>query len=220
MSKVTRGSAWIIVLAVAVVSATAFVARRMDMPAPTRAAAVPDAPAASDSREVRAPTEAKAIVAPSSRDADAIPFASRIYPATPLPPPAAPAPSPTLQRGPVVASRAPSVPAAGGGFFSQPLAVGTPVSTVLDRLEAAADSGDSEAACRVGLELMHCATGAPLVTATSSGPVVTQTQCAGVSPVERQSASRYLAQAAAAGNDAARRALAGDATVSPAQCGR
>ncbi len=222
MRKFTRGSAWTIALAIGVVSAAVFVASRIDSPAPGRMTASSDAPAAASGRRAPAAREERAVPAQPPGDADAIPFAPRVYPATPLPAPVSTpsSPHPAAPAGPAILPGAAPSSGASSGFFSQPLANGTPLSTVLDRLKAAADSGDSGAACRVGLELLRCAAGAPLVTATTSGPVITQAQCAGMSPSDRESAPRYLAQAAAAGSEAARRALAGDTSVSPTQCGR
>ena len=225
MGTATRRSIWVIALVVGVVSAAAFVMHRMAPPAdpgPVAARTATPGPAVRHDAPVK--REAEPVAAQPPADADAIPFAPRIYPSAPLP--AVPAPAPTTPAphlgAPAVPPNAAPAAAAGAapGFFAQPLAAGTPVSTVLDRLRAAADSGDRDAACRVGIELARCAAGGPLMAATSSGPVVTQAQCAGVSPTEQQSASRYLAQAAQAGSDAARRALAGDASVSPTECGR
>lgn len=222
MRRVARRSAWIVALAVGLVSATVLWMGRVDSPAPDRAAATSGAPASASRREAPAAREEPALPAQPSGSVDAIPFAARVYPATPLPAtgPAASAPDPAAP--PAAAGAYRGAPAAGGalGSFSPPLAADTPLSTVLDRLKSAADAGDRDAACRVGLELLRCAAGAPLVAATTRGPVVTDAQCAGMSPAERQSASRYLAQAAAAGSAAARRALAGDAAVSPVECGR
>lgn len=225
MRRVARKSAWIVALAVGLVLATVLWVGRVDSPAPDRAAATTsDAPAPASRSEAPAARDEPALPPQTPGDVDAIPFAARIYPATPLPAtdPAASRPHPAAAAAnPASPDR--SAPAPGGAhgpFSAPPLAADTPLSTVLDRLKSAADAGDRDAACRVGLELLRCASGAPLVAATTRGPVLTEAQCAGMSPAERQSAARYLAQAAAAGSAAARRALAGDAAVSPVECGR
>lgn len=222
MRRFTSRSAWIAAAVVGVSAAAALVVRHAGLPvAHLRVASTP-APGMGRAAPVRVP-----IPAPAQDDPPAtrptIPFSPRIYPATPLPsaPPPEPRqrPAPSVP-GPAAAPRPGATPAAAEGFFSQALPPGTPISMLLDRLKAAADAGDRDAACRVGLELTRCSAGAPMVAAMTSGAVLMQPQCAGVSPSDLQSASRYLAQASAAGSDAARRALAGDSSVSPSECGR
>lgn len=221
MRRFTSRSAWIAVAVVGASSAAALLVHhggvpllRADPPAPAAQAAASAAPPAR-------PVRTAAHEDPPPADAP-IPFSPRIYPATPLPPAAPPEakPRPASPAPPPAAPRAAPVPGTTGGFFSQALPNGTPISMLLDRLKAAADAGDRDAACRVGIELARCSAGAPMVAATTSGAVLMQPQCAGVSPADLQSAPRYLAQASAAGSDAARRALGGDASVSPTECGR
>lgn len=183
-----------------------------DPPAPVRAQRMADPPAPAEPAgrphgDPPAPT--------------AIPFSPRIYPATPVAP-AAPTPAPGQPRAPMTGpGGAPGVAGSNApNGVPHAFPAGTPVPMLLDRLKAAADAGDRDAACRVGLELARCSAGAPMVAAITSGALVMQPQCAGVSPSDVQSASRYLSQASAAGSDAARRALAGDSSVSPSECGR
>jgi len=181
---------------VAVAAAAALLVRHGGFPTvheQAAPAAAPGTPAGAGEAPAR-----KDLPAPTA----AIPFSPRIYPATPLP--AAPALAPGAPHG--------SLPHAPGS--------GTPASISFDRLKAAADAGDRDAACRVGLELVRCTAAPGVVSATTRGADLAHSECSGVSPSDMQSASRYLAQASAAGSDAARRALAGDASVSPTDCGR
>lgn len=95
-----------------------------------------------------------------------------------------------------------------------------PAPTAIDRLKAAADAGNRQAACELGIELMHCVAGASIVSTTTRGPGLTQPECARIAASDLQAASRYLAQASAGGSGAARRALAGDMSVGPEDCAR
>lgn len=219
MRRFTSRSAWIAATVVGVSSAAALLVRHGGVPMLREPAAPAPVQVAASDPPPSMPKRATPGDDPPPQQAP-IPFSARIYPATPLPP------APPAKQRPEATTAAPAAPPSGGvpaateGFFSQALPAGTPISMLLDRLKAAADSGDRDAACRVGMELARCSAGAPMVAATTSGAVLMQPQCAGVSPTDLQSAPRYLAQAAAAGSDAARRALAGDSSVRPTECGR
>ena len=217
MARITRKSAWIVVGVIGVAGAAAFLGQRAVAP-PTpaqpasRTAATSPAPSAPHAQKLDAE-------APAAQP-DAIPFSPRIYPATPVTAaaPGAPSSPAASATGPTrpVSSTAP--PAASSGFFPQTRAADNAVLADLSRLRAAADAGDAEAACRVGVALAHCASMPSQVSATSRGPVLSNMGCAAVSPQDMQAASRYLSQASAAGSAAARRAIAGDASVSAADC--
>lgn len=219
MARITRKSAWIVAGLIGVAGAAAFLGQRAVAPP---APAQPAPRVAADSPAPSAPhAEKVAAEAPATQPA-AIPFSPRIYPATPLAAaaPATPSPPAGATQGPAHPIPSTPPPAAPSGFFSQTDASNHAVLADLSRLRAAADAGDSEAACRVGVALAHCASMPSQVSATSRGPVLSSMGCAAVSPQDMQSASRYLSQAAAAGNAAARRATAGDASVTAADCGR
>ncbi|HSN20770.1 MAG TPA: hypothetical protein VLS49_08840 [Usitatibacter sp.] len=153
-----------------------------------------------------------------------IPFAPRIYPATPIAPseparpPGMPAPSGAA------APASPAAPAAMSGPFSASAALpaGTPAARVLEQLRSAADAGDAAAACRVGLELLRCTQPAIAVGATTRGPAMASASCAGITPEEAQAGWSYISRAAGAGNPVAARVAASRAFsgVSPAECGR
>ena len=219
MARITRKWAWIVAGLIGVAGAAAFLGQRAVAPPPpaqTAPRVAADSPAASAPRAEKVAAEAPAT------QPDAIPFSPRIYPATPLAAAAPATPSPPAGAAPRPAHPVPSTPppAASSGFFSQTDASNSAVLADLSRLRAAADAGDSEAACRVGVALAHCASMPSQVSATSRGPALSNMGCAAVSPQDMQSASRYLSQASAAGNAAARRAMAGDASVTAADCSR
>ena len=219
MARITRKSAWIVAGLIGVAGAAAFFGQRAVAP-PTPAQPAP--PVAADSPAPSAPHAEKVAAEAPAAQPDAIPFSPRIYPATPVT-----AATPAAPSAPAAAPQAPAHPGASNpappaspGFFSQAPASGNPVAADLSRLRAAADAGDRDAACRVGVALARCASAPSLVTATTRGPVLSNVECAAASPQDREAATRYLSQAAAAGSAAARRAMGGDASVTPADCSR
>ena len=218
MARITRKSAWIAVGVIGVASAAAFLAQRVVAP---RMPAQPAARVAAASPAPSAPQEEKGGADTSTAQPGTIPFSPRVYPATPVTAatPAAPSAPAGAPQAPAHAAASNPASPASPGFFSQPSA-GNAVLIDLSGLRAAADAGDREAACRVGVALMRCASAPSQVTATTRGPVVAHAECAGTTPQDRQAATRYLSQAAAAGNAAARRAMGGDASVTPADCSR
>lgn len=219
MARITRKSAWIAVGVIGIASGAAFLAQRVVAP---RAPVQPASRVAAASPGPSAQQEEKAGAEASAAQPGAIPFSPRIYPATPVT-----AATPAAPSAPAAAPQAPAHPGASNpappaspGFFSQAPASGNPVAADLSRLRAAADAGDRDAACRVGVALARCASAPSLVTATTRGPVLSNVECAAASPQDREAATRYLSQAAAAGSAAARRAMGGDASVTPADCSR
>ena len=104
MAKITRRAwAWIVVAAICITATVAFLAHRFRAPGPAAGAgsSAEHAPAKEDARQPPA----------DSASRGSIPFAPRIYPATPVPPPE-PAQAPGSSRPAVVrtTTRGPVVP--------------------------------------------------------------------------------------------------------------